>query len=94
MAQQAIAQALAAWREGERLLAQLPPLSRDHESVALAVNSARDVYVVLSRDAKVTASLLHRSQHTIADARRIIAEASARSEEADSAPRMMQSADR
>ena len=41
MAQQAIAQALAAWREGERLLNQLPPAPLDRESVALAVRCAR-----------------------------------------------------
>lgn len=86
MAQQAIAQALAAWREGERLLNQLPPVSPDRESVALAVRSARDVYTTLSRDAKVTADLVQRSQLIIADATTIIAEARARRGRPGAAP--------
>lgn len=94
MAQQTIAEALAVWREGERLLEQLPPVSPDRGSVALAVSSARDVYTVLSRDAKVTADLVQRSQMIIADARTVISEARARSGKPSAPPAPVQSAER
>ena len=39
-----IEQALEAWRDGERLLDELPPLTPDHETVRLQLISLRQAY--------------------------------------------------
>jgi hypothetical protein len=39
-----IQQALDAWREGERLLEELAPLSADHEAVGLQLITLREAY--------------------------------------------------
>ena len=78
MPQKLIPEALAAWREGERLLQALPPLSPDHETVALAVAQLRDVYSTLTTSSDVTASALSSSRSTVEQAARVIAEAKRR----------------
>jgi hypothetical protein len=49
MPAQLIEKALAEWREGERLLKDLPRLDPDHETVRMAVIGLRDTYTQLSR---------------------------------------------
>ena len=39
-----IQQALDAWREGERLLEELAPLSADHETIGLQLITLREAY--------------------------------------------------
>jgi hypothetical protein len=43
-----IEEVLAAWRDGERVLADLPEVHPDHESVALAVAELRALYAQLT----------------------------------------------
>ena len=78
MPQNLIPKALAAWREGERLLEELPPLSPDHETVALAVARLREVYSSLTTSREVTPSALSTSRSTVEEAARVIAEAKRR----------------
>jgi hypothetical protein len=48
MASQLIERALAEWRDGERLLRDLPPINPEHETVRLEVIRLRDTYRRLS----------------------------------------------
>jgi hypothetical protein len=48
MSSQLIERALAEWREGERLLLDLPRLDPDHETVRLEVLRLRETYQRLS----------------------------------------------
>jgi hypothetical protein len=48
MPAQLIERALAEWREGERLLRDLPRVDPDHETVRLAVIGLRETYQRLS----------------------------------------------
>jgi hypothetical protein len=48
MGAQLIERALAEWRDGERLLRDLPRVDPDHETVRLAVISLRETYRRLS----------------------------------------------
>ncbi len=68
----AVAEALDTWREAERLLAELPPLSPDHETVALVVAHSREVYGRLTGDVDVTADVISRSHERMARARDVL----------------------
>ncbi len=65
--------ALATWRDGERLLAVLPPLSADHETVALAVVRVRAVHHRLTTTAMLADRSLRSARATIADAKLTLA---------------------
>lgn len=64
--------ALTTWRDAERLLEELPPLSPDHETAALARNAARDLYHSLVDAAAVTGDQLASARATIASARELL----------------------
>ena len=69
MPQTAMADALEGWREGERLLDELPPLDPDHETVALAVSTLRSAYQRLATTEGITDATLANSREVIAASR-------------------------
>ena len=69
----AVAQALDAWRDAERLLLELPPVDPDHETVQLLVVELRATYEVLTSRSEITATSIAASQASVADARRLVA---------------------
>ena len=46
----AVQEVLAAWRDAERLLDELPPVGTDHETVVLTVASLRAAYARLTTE--------------------------------------------
>ena len=57
---------LDAWRDAERLLETLPPVSPDHETVAMAVERLRETYQRLTtEDAPRTAGSVAEAQDAI-----------------------------
>jgi PAS domain-containing protein len=69
----AVAETLEAWREAESLLAELPPLSPDHETVGRTVVCLRAAYEALTEAAPQTALAIASSQRSIRDAREVLA---------------------
>ena len=67
-----IVDALAIWRDAERLLDAVPPESADRESVELALDAAREVYHSLSASTDVSQVQLASARMTIATARRAL----------------------
>ncbi len=67
-----VAEALEVWREAERLLEELPPLSPDHETVAVIAAESRDLYQRLTNDADLTANVLARSHQRIGEAQALL----------------------
>ena len=65
-----VEQLLHTWREAERVLDRLAPLTPDHEDIALAVARLRDCYQHLADQRASTADAL-------ADAHRAVSEAQA-----------------
>jgi len=66
---QAIHEALETWREAERLLAALPPLSPDHETVRLVVAELLITYHELTAMGGATEATLDSSRRVIAESR-------------------------
>ncbi len=68
-------QVLSSWREAERLLDTLPPLSSDEEAVRLVILTMREMYQRLTRDprrprdADSDRATLERAQAIIAEVR-------------------------
>ena len=58
---------LATWREAERVLESVPPLSRDHESVALAVVRLRTTYQRLTDRQERSAALVAEADRVARD---------------------------
>jgi hypothetical protein len=75
---QLIETALAEWREGERVLRDLPRLDPDHETVRLAVMGLRDTYHELAQLSVATAEQLAGCRERIEAAREVIASSRAR----------------
>ena len=73
-----IAELVAACRDGERLLDELPPLSRDHEAVFIAVAELRVVDELLKARTDESALILAAGQPVVASARAVIREAQRR----------------
>jgi chromosome segregation ATPase len=63
-----VEEALQVWRDGERLLEELPPLTADHETVRLNVAALREAYRTLTGQSSS-------SKEQIADCQRQIASA-------------------
>ncbi len=82
-----VAIALATWREAERLLDELPPLSPDRESVALALSLSRDTYRSLTATSHATAEQLALAQRRLAAARRTLRRTQSRIGDAPGSPR-------
>jgi hypothetical protein len=68
----AVEEVLAAWREAERVLDTLPPLSPDHETVRRTVVSLRRTYQTITSDAEQTAETIDRTHQTIGAAREVL----------------------
>jgi len=64
--------ALDAWRDGERLLDELPPLSPDHETLRLAIATLKASYADLASTSDATADALGRTQSVIESTRETI----------------------
>lgn len=62
-----VEEVLAAWRDAERLLGDLPPIGTDHDSVARVVASLRTTY------ARITDESIRTSPMVIAETRQTIA---------------------
>lgn len=69
---------LRVWREGERLLAELPPLDPDHERVRHVVAVMSHLYQDLTAEGGNTPDAIHSSTDTIVAARLTLARARAR----------------
>jgi hypothetical protein len=62
-----VEEVVAAWRDAERLLEDLPPIGTDHETVATVIASLRVTY------ARVTDESIRTSPMVIAETRQTIA---------------------
>ena len=69
----AVEEVLAAWREAERVLDTLPPLSPDHESVRRAVVDLQQTYQAITGNAAASAEIIARTHQTLDDAHRVLA---------------------
>lgn len=70
----AVEEVLAAWRDAERLLDELPPVDPDHETVRLAVATLRLTYQQLTTgSATDTQLVLVQSLETIERTRTLLA---------------------
>jgi hypothetical protein len=78
MSIQLIERALAEWREGERLLRDLPRLDPDHETVRIAVIGVRETYATLTAMTVQTADTLAECRDNIDRAHDAIVRARAR----------------
>jgi hypothetical protein len=72
MPAQLIERALAEWREGERLLRDLPRLDPDHETVRMAVIRLRETYQALTSTSAHSSDLLDRCRAQIDAAHEVI----------------------
>jgi hypothetical protein len=63
-----IDQALETWREGERLLDELPPLTPDHETVRIELIRLREAYRQLTGRSTASAETLTSCADTVAAA--------------------------
>jgi hypothetical protein len=79
--------ALRAWREGERVLDTLPPLSPDHESVRLAIVDLRTTYQRVASLKVATRDVLTANREAIEEARQVIQDVAARAMRPRSAER-------
>lgn len=70
MPQQLMIETLREWRDAERLLLELPPVSRDHETVRHVVIELRSLYVRLAELTEATPEVRAESQKTLNAARR------------------------
>lgn len=69
----AVEDILAAWREAERVLDTLPPLSPDHESVRRVVVDLRLTYQVVTSSAAHTSGVIERTHQTLAETHVLLA---------------------
>jgi hypothetical protein len=69
-----MADALRAWREGERTLNSIPPLTPDHETVRLAIVELRATYQRVSALNIVSEDVLAANRAAIDEAMRAIRE--------------------
>ena len=67
-----VEEALQVWREGERLLKTLPPLTPDHERVSLQVAALRDTYQTLTSQSAATKEQIAECRQQIASAHETI----------------------
>jgi hypothetical protein len=67
-----IDQALEAWRDGERLLEELPPLTPDHETVRLELISLREAYRQMTGRSVASNETLASCADTVTSARETI----------------------
>jgi hypothetical protein len=72
MPAQLIERALAEWREGERLLRDLPRLDPDHETVRLTVIRLRETYRTLTSASADSMDLLEKCRAQIEAAHDVI----------------------
>ncbi len=76
----AVAETLDTWREAERLLEELPPLSPDHETVAAIVVECRATYQRLAFGASRTADALASARSTLDHAHALLREVRSRAD--------------
>ena len=69
---------LATWREGERLLEELPPLSPDRETVMLCVAALKVDYASLTDLTGTTTAKIRATKGTIERARMVLSSAKER----------------
>jgi hypothetical protein len=67
-----MAEILTEWREAERLLDELPPLSRDHETVRLVVNNLRIAYARMADSQELSQDALESNRHVLTEARALL----------------------
>jgi hypothetical protein len=60
-----IEEALHGWRQAERLLANLPPVHPDHESVALALSTLKAAYQDMTERADAAHASWRANEETI-----------------------------
>jgi hypothetical protein len=69
-----VEEVLAAWRDAERLLDELPPVGNDHETVVLVVASLRDTYARITNDAiRTSPTVIAETRDTIQSSRELLA---------------------
>jgi hypothetical protein len=73
-----VEEVLKTWRDAERLLETLPPLSRDHETVRLAVTRLQATYQILTDRFGRSEEALIGSEAVVRDAEALIAKISAK----------------
>ena len=73
-----VEEALRVWRDGERLLEELPPLTTDHETVGLNVVALRETYQTLTSRSRATSDQLVECAARIESARATIRRLSAK----------------
>jgi hypothetical protein len=71
-------EALRAWREGERVLEELPPLTPEHESIRLAIIQLRDAYQMVSTPKLVTDEIMATTRALIDQSWQVIRHVQAR----------------
>ena len=81
-----VEEALRVWRDGERLLEELPPLTADHETVGLNVVALRETYQALTSRSKATSDRLVECAAQIESARAIIRRVSTKRPSAGESP--------
>ena len=69
----AVAETLEVWREADSLLAELPPLAPDHETVRLTVVRLQASFQALTEEVPQTALAVASSRETIRNARAVLA---------------------
>ncbi len=80
-----VAEVLDAWRRGERLLEDLPPIDPDHETVRLAVADLRAAYQSLTERSGRATTSLYAAQRAIDRAAAVIRAAEERLERGSTA---------
>ena len=78
MPEQLMAKILVEWRDAERLLEELPPLSPDHETVRLMIAHLRVTYASLSATKDITQVALDNNRRVVAEAHELLEEVHSR----------------
>lgn len=73
MGAQLIEKALSEWRDGERLLRDLPRLDPDHETVRRIVIDLRDTYKRLSQASAESRDVISECEQTVERAHEMLA---------------------
>jgi len=71
---------LSTWREAERLLATLPPLSPDEDAVRLAILTMRECYKELTREQPPRPIAISRGRATVDRAQVLLAQTRAKTD--------------